>query len=83
MDKIFKYRCKKADGLKKPLCESMPEVVKIKCTDREIDGVTYRVWSAFQNEVSASDSLENLMLNRLESDENEEPEEEESFTMKM
>ena len=82
MDKILKYRCNKADGLKKPLCENMPEVVKIKCTDREIDGVTYRVWSAFQNEVSASDSLENLMLNRLESDEVEEKEEE-TFSMKM
>ena len=29
MDKILKYRCNKADGLKKPLCENMPEVVKI------------------------------------------------------
>ena len=27
MDKIFKYRCKKADGLNKPLCENMPEVL--------------------------------------------------------
>ena len=44
--------------------------------------MTYRVWSAFQNEVSASDSLENLMLNRLESDEVEESEGE-TFSMKM
>lgn len=75
MDKIFKYRCRNAKGLKTPLCENMPDVVKIKCTDREIDGVTYRVWSAFKNEVSAAAKLENLMLNRLESNESEEQEE--------
>lgn len=75
MDKIFKYRCENAKGLKTPLCENMPDVVKIKCTDREIDGVTYRVWSAFKNEVSAAANLENLMLNRLESNESEEQEE--------
>lgn len=83
MDKIFKYRCKKAEGLKTPLCEDMPDVVKIKCTDREIDGVTYRVWSAFKDEVNAVDSLENLMLNRLEKSESESQEEEETLTLKM
>ena len=29
MDKIFKYRCKKADGLKKPLCEKCPRWSKL------------------------------------------------------
>ena len=83
MDKIFKYRYKNAKGLKTPLCENMSDVVKIKCTDREIDGVTYRVWSAFKDEVNAVDSLENLMLNRLEKSESESQEEEETLILKM
>lgn len=83
MDKIFKYRYKNAKGLKTPLCENMPDVVKIKCTDREIDGVTYRVWSAFKDEVNAVDSLENLMLNRLEKSESESQEEEETLILKI
>ena len=83
MDKIFKYRYKNAKGLKTPLCENMPDVVKIKCTDREIDGVTYRVWSAFKDEVNAVDSPENLMLNRLEKSESESQEEEETLILKM
>lgn len=83
MDKIFKYRCRNAKGLKTPLCENMPDVVKIKCTDREIDGVTYRVWSAFKDKVNAVDSLENLMLNRLEKRESESQEEEETLILKM
>lgn len=83
MDKIFKYRCENAKGLKTPLCENMPDVVKIKCTDREIDGVTYRVWSAFKDKVNAVDSLENLMLNRLEKRESESQEEEETLILKM
>lgn len=61
----------------------MSDVVKIKCTDREIDGVTYRVWSAFTDEVNAVDSLENLMLNRLEKNESESQEEEETLILKM
>lgn len=69
MRKIIGYKFKKAKGLVKPMCEDMPEVKKIKFTDREIGGVTYRVWSAFSDEINAADSLENLMLNRLESDE--------------
>ncbi|MCM1270473.1 MAG: hypothetical protein NC247_07625 [Ruminococcus flavefaciens] len=77
MKKIINYRCKKAKGLVEPLCKAMPEVQKIKCTDREIDGVVYRIWSAFKNETNAVDSLENLMLNRLESDESEEQTEQE------
>ncbi len=66
----IKLNCENVSGLKKPLCEDMSEVVtKIECTDIEIGGVIYRVWSAFQNKVDAAERLENLMLNSLESDE--------------
>ena len=83
MRKIIGYKFKKVNGLDRPMCESMPEVKKIKFTDREIDGVNYRVWSAFTDEINAADSLENLMLNRLESDEDEEQDEQEEPTLKM
>lgn len=83
MKKIIGYNFKKVKGLVKPMCEDMPEVKKIKFTDREIDGVNYRVWSAFTDEINAADSLENLMLGRLESDEDEEQEEQEFPTLKM
>ncbi len=72
MRKIFGYKFKKVNGLVRPECEEMSDVNKIKFTDREIGGVIYRVWSAFKDEIDAADSLENLMLNRLESDEIEE-----------
>lgn len=72
MRKIFGYKFKKVNGLDRPECEEMSDVKKIKFTDREIGGVTYRVWSAFKDEVDAVNSLENLMLNKLESDEIEE-----------
>lgn len=83
MKKIIGYNFKKVKGLVRPMCEDMPEVKKIKFTDREIDGVNYRVWSAFTDEINAADSLENLMLGRLESDEDEEQEEQEFPTLKM
>ncbi len=98
MRKIIGFMFKEVDGLERPKCESMSEVKKIKFTDLEIGGVTYRVWSAFQDEVNAIDSLENLMLNSLESDdiekrleqadecesnEAEEQEEQEFLTLKM
>lgn len=83
MKKIIGYNFKKVKGLVKPMCEDMPEVKKIKFTDREIDGVNYRVWSAFTDEINAADSLENLMLGRLESDEDAEQEEQEFPTLKM
>lgn len=72
MRKIFGYKFKKVKGLVRPECEKMSEVKKIKFTDREIGGVTYRVWSAFKDEVDAATSLENLMLNKLETDDIEE-----------
>ena len=37
--------------------------------DNYIDGVTYRVWSAFEGQTDAEQSLENLMLRKLESGE--------------
>lgn len=84
MKKIIKFKCRKNQGLVKPLCQEKENVVKIKCTDKEIDGVNYRVWSAFQNEVNGEKSLENLMVNRLESDESESENEEQEFpTLKM
>ena len=83
MKKFIGYNFKKVNGLDRPICEKMPEVKKIKFTDREIDGVNYRVWSAFTDEINAADSLENLMLNRLESDEDEKQDEQEELTLKM
>ncbi len=84
MKKIIKFKCRKNQGLVKPICEEKENVVKIKCTDKEIDGVNCRVWSAFQNDVSGEKSLENLMLNRLESDESESVNEEQELqTLKM
>ncbi len=43
----------------------------------------YRVWSAFQNKIDAVESLENLMLNSLKSDEIEDQEEQEFPTLNM
>ena len=83
MKKFIGYNFKRVNGLDRPICEKMPEVKKIKFTEREIGGVTYRVWSAFTDEINAADSLENLMLNRLESDEDEEQDEHEEPTLKM
>ena len=86
MRKIIGYKIKKANGLNRPLCENMPKIKKIKFTDREIGGVTYRAWSAFTDKVNAADSLENLMLNRLESEESEEQSDQEGQefpTLKM
>ncbi len=34
--------------------------------DHYLNGVTYRVWSVFEGQVSAAKSLSNLMLRRLE-----------------
>ena len=83
MKKFIGYNFKRVNGLDRPICEEMPEVKKIKFTDREIGGITYRVWSAFTDEINAADSLENLMLNSLESDEDEEQDEQEEPTLKM
>ena len=76
--KIIKYNCKKAEGLNDPMCQDNPDAEKIKCNDVEIDGVIYRVWSSFENKIDAAKSLENLMLNRLESEEESGAEQEES-----
>ena len=56
--------------LSKPLCQDNPDVQCTEYTDHYINGVTYRVWSAFEGRTDAAESLENLMLRRLESGEN-------------
>ena len=80
MRKIIIYNCEKVDGLDDPLCQYSPDVEKIKCNEIEKDGVIYRVWSTYENKTDVVKSLQNLMLNKLESEEessteSEEPEE--------
>lgn len=55
--------------LSKPLCQDNSDVQRTEYTDHYIDGVTYRVWSAFEGKIEVAKSLENLMLRRLESGE--------------
>ena len=74
MRKIIIYNCEKVDGLDEPLCQYSPDVEKIKCTEIEKDGVIYRVWSTYENKTDVVKSLENLMLNRLETEEENDPE---------
>lgn len=62
MKKIIGYNFKKAKGLVNPMCEDMPEVKKIKFTDREIGSVTYRVWSAFTDEIQRHDGKKGRIL---------------------
>ena len=78
MRKIIIYNCEKADGLDEPLCQYSPDVEKIKCNEIEKDGVIYRVWSTYENKTDVVKSLENLMLNRLETEEENDPEPEKS-----
>ncbi len=56
-------------NLSKALCQDDSDVCCSEYTDHYIDGVTYRVWSAFEGSTDAAESLENLMLRRLESGE--------------
>ena len=74
MRKIIIYNCEKVDGLDEPLCQYSPDVEKIKCNEIEKDGVIYRVWSTYENKTDVVKSLENLMLNRLETEEENDPE---------
>ena len=91
MRKIIIYNCEKVDGLVDPLCQGAPDVEKIKCNEIEKDGVIYRVWSTYENKTDVVKSLENLMLNRLETEEENDPEpekteeieEQDSPTLKM
>ena len=69
MRKIIIYNCKNVEGLSEPICWDVPDVEKIKCTDIEKDGVIYRVWTTYENKTDVVKSLENLMLNGLESEE--------------
>lgn len=59
----------KKHKLSKPLCQENPDVQCAEYTDHYINGVTYRVWSAFEGRTDAAESFENLMLRRLESGE--------------
>ena len=77
-DKNIIFGCKRDKGLTEPMCQDNPDVEKIKCKDVEIDGVIYRVWSSFENKVDAVKSFENLMLNKLESEEESGTESEET-----
>ncbi len=57
----------KVNGLEKPLCQKDTAVAVGGYQDNLIDGVIYRVWSAFEGETDAEQSLQNLMLRKLES----------------
>lgn len=54
-------------NLSKPICVDDEKVQSLGYTDHYINGVTYRVWSAFEGTEDVRKSLENLMLRRLES----------------
>ena len=61
--------CKREYDLDKPLCKDDPQVQSAEYTDHYIDGVTYRVWSAFEGRTDPAESLGGLMLRKLESGE--------------
>ena len=56
----------KKTNLSKPICVDDEKVQRFGYTDHYINGVTYRVWSAFEGTEDVRKSLENLMLRRLE-----------------
>lgn len=56
-------------SLDKPLCQDNTEVQSAEYTDHYINGVTYRVWSAFEDKTNVADSLSRLMFRKLESGE--------------
>ena len=68
MDKKIKVK-EKVNGLELPLCQKDAAVAVGGYQDNFINGVTYRVWSAFEGQTDAERSLENLMLRKLESGE--------------
>ena len=53
-------------NLEKTHCSEDPEVQSVTHHDCTVDGVTYRVWSAFLGRKKAEDSLGALMLRQLE-----------------
>lgn len=69
MDNIKDIKKKDPKSLVKPLCMDNPEIQAAEYHDHYIDGVTYRVWSAFEGKTKAEKSLGELMLRRLESGE--------------
>ena len=52
--------------LEKPHCSENPEVQSVLHHDCTVDGVTYRVWSAFLGRKRAEESLGELMLRQPE-----------------
>lgn len=68
MDKKIKVK-EKVNGLELPLWQKDAAVAVGGYQDNFINGVTYRVWSAFEGQTDAEQSLENLMLRKLESGE--------------
>lgn len=69
MEKIKNIKKKDPKSLAKPLCMDNPEIQAAEYHDHYIDGVTYRVWSAFEGKTKAEKSLGELMLRKLESGE--------------
>ena len=55
-------------NLERTHCSVNSEVQSITHHDCTVDGVTYRVWSAFLGKRKAEDSLKDLMLRQLEKD---------------
>jgi hypothetical protein len=53
-------------NLEKTHCSEDPEVQSVLHHDCTVDGVTYRVWSAFLGRKRAEESLGELMLRQLE-----------------
>jgi len=51
-----------------PLCMENKDITEKECNDTVIDHVIYRVWSAFENNTNIEDSLSELMLRQLESE---------------
>lgn len=67
MEEIKVY--KKETVLEKPLCQIQQDIQSVRYQDYCMNGVTYRVWSAFEGQIDAAESLANLMLRKLESGE--------------
>ncbi|WP_028521606.1 hypothetical protein [Ruminococcus flavefaciens] len=53
-------------NLEKTHCSEDPEVQSVLHHDCTVDGVTYRVWSAFLGRKRAEEALGELMLRQLE-----------------
>lgn len=65
---------KNISELAEPICRNSSEVTSAEYHDYRLDGVIYRVWSAFEDKTTAENSLSELMLRELESGTEEETE---------